>query len=158
MSTAMRSYEQARALVEEHLDEAEFESQPEDRVARAERELGVRFPPSYRQFLLDLGAGGVGGEEIYGLVNDDFEDVRPPQAVGLTREFRRDGQVSEDLVVIYNLGKGSYFALDTRAAGDDGEAPVVAFTPGIHSAGDELQIVAPDFGAFFLETVRADLG
>lgn len=38
-----------------------------------------------------LGAGGVGGEEIYGPINDDVEDARPPQAIGLTR---RDGQVS----------------------------------------------------------------
>lgn len=154
----MREYEEALALIEDHLDEADFEAQPEERVARAEQELGLRFPPSYRRFLLELGAGGVGGEEIYGLINDDFEDARPPQTVGLTQELRRAGHVSDALIVIYNLGQGSYFAIDTDAAGAGDEAPVVAFTPGIHQAGDELEVVASDFGAFFLETMQADLG
>jgi SMI1/KNR4 family protein SUKH-1 len=69
--------------------------------------------------------------------------------VGLTRELRRDGQISEDLVVIYNLGQGSYYALDTAKVGADGEAPVVGFTPGLNSAGDELEVIAPNFGRFF---------
>jgi hypothetical protein len=154
----MECYEEAIRLIEDHLDDADFEAQPEARVAQAERVLGLRFPQSYRRFLLELGAGGVGSEEIYGLVNDDFDDARPPQAVGLTRQFRRDGQISDDLVVIYNLGQGSYYALDTSRAGDDGEAPVVGFTPGLNRAGDDLEVVAPDFATFFLETVRADVG
>lgn len=155
---SMLEYEEALALIAEHLDGADFEAQPEDRVSRAENELGLRFPPSYRRFLLELGAGGIGSEEIYGLVNDDFEDDRPPQAVGLTREFRRAGHISDALIVIYNLGQGSYFALDTSAADTGGEAPVVAFTPGIHKAGDKLEVVASDFGAFFLETMQTELG
>jgi antitoxin YobK len=154
----MRDYEQALALIQGHLDEADFEPQPDDRVERAEQALGVPLPPTYRRFLLELGAGGVGSQEIYGLVNDDFEDARPPQAVGLTRELRRGGHISNDLVVIYNLGQGSYYALDTGRAEADGEAPVVGFTPGLNSPGDELEVVAPDFGQFFLETVRAHLG
>ena len=154
----MGEYEDALALVKDHLDDADFESQPEDRVARAERVLGVRFPPTYRRFLRDLGAGGVGSEEIYGLINDDFDDFRPPQAVGLTRKFRREGQISDGLVVIYNLGQGSYYAIDTGQVGADGEAPVVGFTPGLDKAGDDLEVVAPDFGTFFAEIIRADVG
>ena len=154
---SMSDYEAALVLVEGHLGAADFHAQPEGRVRRAEQALGIRFPPSYRRFLLELGAGGVGGEEIYGLVNDGFEDSRPPQPVGLTRQLRRDGQISDDLVVIYNLGQGSYYALEASKAGADGEAPVVGFTPGLNSAGDDLEVVAPDFGRFFLDTVRADL-
>jgi hypothetical protein len=89
---SLSDYEEALKLVEDHVEDSDFEAQPEGRVEHAERTLGVQFPPSYRRFLRDLGAGGVGGEEIYGLVNDDFDDVRPPQAVGLTRSLRRDGQ------------------------------------------------------------------
>jgi hypothetical protein len=155
---SMRDYEEALALIEDHLDGADFEPQPEDRVERAERALGVRFPPTYRRFLVELGAGGVGSEEIYGLINDDFDDSRPPQAVGLTRELRDGGHISDDLVVIYNLGQGSYYAIDTGRAEPDGEAPVVGFTPGLNTAGDELEVIAPDFGRFFLDTVRADIG
>lgn len=144
-------------LLEDHLDEADFEPQPEERVERAERRLGIRFPPTYRRFLLELGAGGVGSEEIYGLINDDFDESRPPQAVGLTLGLRREGQISDDLVVVYNLGQGSYYALDTGRPRPDGEAPVVGLTPGLSGAGNELEVIASDFGSFFLETVRADL-
>jgi hypothetical protein len=149
----MSDYEEALALIENHLDEADFEAQSDERIERAERVLKVRFPPTYRRFLLELGAGAIGAEEFYGLVNDDFEDARPPQAVGLTREFRREGHVSDDLVVIYNLGQGSYYALDTARTDQDGEAPVVGFTPGLNRAGDELELIAPDFGRFFLDTL-----
>jgi len=153
----MRDYEAAAALAAAHLDEADFDPQPEKRVVRAEQTLGVRFPPSYRRFLAEFGAGGIGSEEIYGLIDDDFENPQPPQTVGLTREFRRDRQISDDLIVIYNLGQGSYCALDMSRAGPDGEAPVVGFTPGLDRAGDDLEVVAPDFGAFFLDTLRAEL-
>jgi hypothetical protein len=71
--------------------------------------------------------------------------------------MRREGQISDGLMVIYNLGQGSYYALDTGQAGADGEAPVVGFTPGLTQAGDELEVVAPSFGRFFLEIVKADL-
>jgi hypothetical protein len=154
---AMEDYEAAAALIANHLDDADFEAQSEERVARAEEALGLRFPPSYRRFLVEYGSGGVEAEEIYGVVNDDFEDFRPPQAIGLTRRMRRDGHISDALIVIYAVGEGTYFALDTAQANADGEAPVVAFMPGGNTAGDTLEIVAPDFGAFFLATMRADL-
>jgi hypothetical protein len=154
---SMQDYDTARALVQTHWDEADFVPQPEDRVARAEQALGVVFPPTYRRFLRELGAGGVGGEEVYGLVNDDFTDDRPPQAVGLTRAFREQGQIADGLVVVHALGQGTYHALDTTRANADGEAPVVAFTPGLSTAGGDHERVADDFGSFFLDLVRADL-
>jgi hypothetical protein len=153
----MSDYDATMQLIADRLDEADFAAQPRERVSRAEETLGIEFPGSYRRFLVELGAGGIGGEEIYGLVNDDFEDVRPPQAIGLTLDLRRRGHISLDLVVIYNLGQGSYYALDTARATREAEAPVVAFTPGIHRAGDRLEVVAKDFARFFLDTMRLDV-
>jgi hypothetical protein len=59
--------------------------------------------------------------------------------------------------MIYALGQGSYYALDVSRVRPDGEAPVVAFMPGIHRAGDALEVVAPDFGAFLLDALRDEL-
>lgn len=152
----MQEYEEGLALIEDELEDADFEAQPEDRVARAEEALGVRFPPTYRRFLLELGSGGIGSEEIYGLVNDDFDDARPPQAIGRTLEMRREGWIPDDVVVIYGLGDGTYYGLRTSQAGPDGESPVVAFVPGDESG--ELEVVHPDFGHFFLDTMRFEVG
>jgi hypothetical protein len=128
----MAQYEEALRLLEDHLDQSDFEPQPLERVERAEETLGVRFPPTYRRFLLELGAGGVGSQEIYGVVDDD-------------------------VIAIYGLGQGSVYGLATGRAGPDGEAPVVGFTPGLSQPSDDHEVVSPDFGCFFLETVQFDL-
>jgi antitoxin YobK len=147
----LNEYERALELIDAHRGEASFETQPVERLDAAERALGVRFPPIYRRFLIELGSGGMFGEEVYGLVNDDFDSVRPPAAVGLTRLLRRNGHIHDQMVPIYAVGDGEYFGLDLSAGG---EPPVVAFTPGIDKPDSELEVIAPDFGTFLLETMR----
>jgi antitoxin YobK len=52
----MEDYTEARELIERHDDLADFMGErPEELVARAEEALGVRFPPTYRAFVRDLG-------------------------------------------------------------------------------------------------------
>ena len=60
----MSDYDAAMQLIADRFDESDFAAQPQERVLRAEEALGVRFPGSYRLFLVELGAGGIGGEEI----------------------------------------------------------------------------------------------
>lgn len=146
----MAEYEEALRLLQDYLDRSTFRPQ---RVERAERALGVRFPPTYR-FLHELGASGVGAVDIYGVLDDDFYDVRPPGAVGYTLQLRREGRIAEDLVVIYGLGDGSDDALATERAGPDGEAPVVGFIPGLSHPSDAHEVTFADFGCFFLETIQ----
>jgi hypothetical protein len=153
----MAQYEEALRLLEGHLDQSDFEPQPPERVERAERALGVQFPPTYRRFLHELGAGGVGSQEIYGVFSDDFESTGPPAAVGYTLMLRREGTIADDVIAIYDLGQGSVYGLATGRAGPDGEAPVVGFTPGLSQPSDDHEVVSPDFGCFFLETVQFDL-
>src|SRR5262249_29464172 len=80
-------------------------ARPAAMVARAEAALGLRFPPSYRQFLLELGAGDVGGFEVYGVVNDNFTDARVPDAIALTLQARGSG-LDRRYVMIGTLGDG----------------------------------------------------
>jgi hypothetical protein len=150
----MAEYEEGLALLQEHLAESTFESQAPERVERAERALGVQFPPTYRRFLHELGAGGIGAFDIYGVVDDDLDDVRPPGAVGYTLMLRREGRIADDIVVIYGLGQGSDYGLATSQAGPDGEAPVVGFTPGLSDPSDDHEVIFPDFGCFFLDRIQ----
>jgi hypothetical protein len=150
----MVEYEEALRLLQSYLDRSTFKPQPPERVERAERTLGVRFPPTYRRFLHELGAGGIGSEEIYGVFSDDFESTGSPGAVGYTLQLRREGRIADDRVVVYGLGDGSNDALATGRAGPDGEAPIVGFIPGLSQPSDQHEVTFPDLGCFFLETIR----
>ncbi len=139
----------------EHRDEADFAGpRPQELIEQAEAALGVRLPPSYRAFVQELGAGDIGGEEFYGLTSADFESSSVPNGIWVTLQERDDSELPESLIVVYSVGEGTLYALDTSQAGDDGEAPVVAWAPGASAPGGGLETVAPDFGAFFRETVE----
>ena len=43
---------------------------PEDEVAKVEEKLGVRFPSSYRRFLLEIGYAEVYGDEVYSIYDE----------------------------------------------------------------------------------------
>ena len=46
-----------------------------DLIRAAETALGVEFPPSYKKFLKELGAGSIRGREVYGITDDNFTDL-----------------------------------------------------------------------------------
>jgi SUKH superfamily protein len=125
---------------------------PESLVARAEAALGLRFPPSYRQFLLDLGAGDIGGFEVYGLIDDNFEDARVPDAIALTLQARRNG-LDPRYVLIGTLGDGSHDCLDTGHLQANGEAPVVQLS----SEFEDPVTLADSFGEYLLVEVQDSL-
>lgn len=84
------NYERARQLIED-AGGCDFEGpKPEMLVAKAESALGLRFPPSYRRFLLELGCGDINGLEVYGLIDGDFEKSTVPDGVWLTLNERRE--------------------------------------------------------------------
>lgn len=148
----MTELEQALELVREHSDEADFVGPREVALVNAaEAALGITFPPTYRRFLLELGAGDLGGEEFYGVISADFQNSGIPDAIWFTLRLRAEAGLPHGLVVIYFNSGAEYIALDTTHSSADGECPVVAWTP----VG--LEIVASDFGTFFLSTLQGAL-
>lgn len=71
--------------------------------------------------------------------------------VGVTLIFRRRWSTSDSLVALRALGKNQYKALDIRGA--PGDATVVAMWAGA-PVPERPHVIAPDFGSFFLATVR----
>jgi len=146
-------YRKARALIAE-AGGGDFEGpKPEALVARAEAALGLVFPPSYRQFLLELGCGSVGGFEVYGLVDDDFTHSAVPDAIWLTLEERRNVGLDPRYVVIGTLGDGTLDCLDTVHLDREGEAPVVQLS----AEGEDPVKLADSFGEYFLTEVESAL-
>lgn len=145
-----KSVAKAIELVEERGD-GDFEGPKESAlINKAEQALGCSFPPSYKEFLLKLGCGDIGGFEVYGVVGEDFVNSGIPDAVWVTLKERSDAGLATQFVLIAEDGMGSYFALDTSQRRSDGECPVVLWDPG-SGVGERA---ADDFGAFFLDGVR----
>jgi hypothetical protein len=149
----MKDYLLAVDLINDSGD-GDFEGdKSESLIEKAEQSLNLKFPPSYRRFLKEFGCGDIGGEEFYGLINEEFTDSTVPNGIWLTLNERKNIGLSKEFVIIYSTGDGTYYALDTSRTGNDGECPVVALTPD----GQTIEDVAEDFGKFFYDTVNAAL-
>ena len=154
---AMKDMDAALQLVARNDRQADFVGKRStEMVADAESALGVRFPPTYRKFLTELGAGDIAGEEFYGVTTNTFVSSSVPNGIWLTLEERKGGLPSP-LVIVYATGDGTWFALDTSEVDSQGESPVVSWTPGSSMSNRRLVRVADDFGQFFLHTIREAL-
>lgn len=123
-------------------------------VAAAERALGGRFPPTYREFVIRLGAGNFGGFEIYGVINDEFEVSSVPNGVWLTLNERRESDLPDEFAIVGSTGDGDYYCVDVR---NGEESPVSVYQPGLPPDQQRGELAAQDFGKFLLEGVRAEL-
>jgi hypothetical protein len=147
---SLEKYRRARELIA-RVGDGDFEGpKPESLVAKAEAVLGLVFPPSYRQFLLELGCGEIAGFEVYGIVDDDFSDARVPDAVALTLDARRKGGLETRYVLIGALGDGSFDCIDTAHLDATGEGPVVQLS----SDFEDPVTLADSFGAYLLTEVE----
>src|SRR5215475_7713711 len=104
----------------------------EEEINTAERELGVKFPPEYREFLAKYGAARIAGYQIAGLTHQDPD--QPPlwdSVVRATRSLRdRHGKIGhyDDLIAISGDGMDITFYLRTK---EDTSGRVLALGPGV---------------------------
>lgn len=135
-------------------DDAFFKGEiSESLILKAENFLGIQFPQSYRVFLSTKGCGDFRGREFYGIVDGDFENSSVPDAIWLTWRKHMDIHLDKCLLLIAQSIEG-YYALDTSKM-KDGECQVVDWIPNIPT--EQLEIIAPDFGTFFLNEIKEAL-
>jgi len=127
-------------------------------VVAAETALGVSFPPTYRWFIEELGAGSVGGRELYGAIDENFVDSSIPDGIWLTLDERERFRFPKHLVIVGDTGMGEHYVLDTSRPDPDGECPVAVWVTGQSQEADEIEVVAPDFGSFFWQPLREVFG
>ncbi|MAT16262.1 MAG: hypothetical protein CMJ46_13445 [Planctomyces sp.] len=146
---SMKDLQDAFELIDQNADQAYFSGpKSEELVKQAEEALEITFPPSYREFLRRLGCGDIAGQEFYGIVNGNVENVSVPNGIWLTLTERKSTSLSRSPIIIGDTGDGGYYAID-RSVTTDGESPVVEWW-----AGPNAQIaVAQDFGEFFLRMI-----
>lgn len=150
---SMEDYERAVAIITNNRDRAQFVGPRSQQVVRAaETVLGVEFPPTYRRFVLEYGAGNFGWAEFYGVIGSDFMQSSVPDGVWATLWQRNKVSLPHELIVVGDTGCGDLFVLDSS----EEEGPVEIVDPGSDVCARER--VADDFGAFFLQQVEQVAG
>jgi hypothetical protein len=147
----MLEYEEAKRLIGTH-DGADFIGpRPEEWIAAAEARLGLTFPPTYRRFLQEFGCGAFRSEDFYGIVRNSFDTGTAPNGVWVTLHERETARLPPGMVIVQSGGDGTWHAIDTtRRSSPSGEAPVMLLDVTCRP----LEVVADDFGSFFLDRVQ----
>jgi hypothetical protein len=155
---SIEALDKAFEIINENIEIADFEGEKDEYLIQlAEKMLGISFPESYRKFLTKLGCGDIAGEEFYGIIDDNFETSTVPNGIWLTLNQRKSSNMPENLLIVYSLGDGSYYALDISKKAQNGDCPVVRWIPGLSKKGEKLDVIAVDFGEFFLKTIEESL-
>ena len=113
----------------------------EDSVARAERELGRRLPPSFRRWLIENNGLGLGSVHIYPVLDDrdprkTWDSIVRNFKVGWEawlEIFETERDAFADLLPFADFGTGDYYCLDYSKLGDTGEPVVVLWS---HETGE----------------------
>jgi hypothetical protein len=105
-------------------------------------------------FVRTLGAGSFGSFEIYGVIELPFEGPIPDAVWATLEERAEPSNLPLSMVVIGDDGMGGTYVLDTAKGA---EPPVEVWNGGASVPDDELEILAPTFGDFLLESVRDEL-
>ncbi len=147
----MKEFKKAIELIEEDGSGDFEEPKSPALVQAAEQRLGVTFPPTYKEFLLQLGCGDIAGVEFYGLIDDNFDQSSVPNGIWLTLNVRAQSNLDLALILIEESMEG-YYAIDTSRRDAAGECPVVDWIPTVPTS--QLEMIASDFGTFFFEEVK----
>ncbi|MGX9891314.1 SMI1/KNR4 family protein [Streptomyces sp. NPDC002276] len=155
--TPLEASRQVVDLVRAHPDEAQhLHGCSPELIARAERETGLVFPPSYRLLIEEFGSWDVPPTEFLGVWrNERAGDVlrgSPAETLGA----RKLGLPPELMVVLLD-DVWTYAVLDTSRPDRDGEYPVLAWNPGVPDGG-LMERIADSYGEFALAECRQKLG
>ena len=124
----------------------------ERQIGAAQRRLGVRFRPSYQQFLRQFNGGEFRFARMYRLSAggagffDLFEQMA--HASKYFAPFRE-----HELLLFGDDYSGNYYCFDLTKAGQQGECPVV-YWDRLLSAEQEPEPEAASFRTFLLQKMR----
>ena len=154
---SLETYQKAKQIILEE-DIADFVGGCTDDLIRlAEEKIGLRFAGLYLDYLKTFGAGNFGSQEIYGIIHDDFENSSVPDAIWYTLTERREINLPNNLLIIYDTGSDELFCLDYNQLAENGEPKIVSFVPGAELESQTYEIIANDFGDFVLDLVEQEV-
>ncbi len=152
------TYLKAKKIIQTNEDIADFiGGQSNELIKLAEERLGIKFTGLYLDYLQNFGAGNFGSQEIYGIINNNFENSSVPNGIWYTLTERDELNLPNDFLVIYDTGSDELFCLDFNQLDEKGEPKVVSFVPGVELENQEYEIIAEDFGDFLLDLVMHEV-
>lgn len=158
MEMSVENYQKAKEIILNEEEIADFVGgRTDELISLAEEKLGLKFTGLYFDYLKTFGAGNFGAQEIYGIINADFENSSVPDAIWYTLIERREINLPDNLLVIYDTGSDEIFCLDYNHLDDNGEPKVVSFVPGVDLESQTYEIIANDFGDFLLDLVKQEV-
>lgn len=139
----MNYYKKAKKHMD--MDAAEFVGGiSENEIENAMKTLSVVFPESYKAFLSDFGGGDAGGEIIFGITNNEEDDVV------IATQMERSQGLPKNLIII-GFSNDTLVCLDTNKM-NNGECPVVE----VNDDYSEIEVVADTFGKFLYEYLNEE--
>lgn len=154
---SMEDLEKAFFLIKENFttEECIFSGPKEDNLINlAEKILDVHFPKTYKEFIKKVGFGGPDDLIISGIRVNNPEELETTGVVWGVLKDRKDFGYPKHLIEIDDVGEGTAYCLDTSQMNEEGECPVVAWPIDGYESNPKLEIIAPDFGKFFLDMVK----
>ena len=123
-------------------------------IHKAENLFGKNFSRQNKEFFKRIGSLDFFGNEIYGIVKDDFSGLYVGCSLEATLSDREKYNLPEKLLIIYDFGFDGYMGyLDYSQLNEEGEPPVVmAYYNGAEYVITEK--IAEDLGDFILELVQ----
>ena len=148
----MIDYSHVAEFIERNRDVVDFgdrdDGVSQDWIARAEHELGVLLPPSYRWWLQNYRGGEVCGEEIFSVYEIEFDAISGGgDIVYMYRVHQKSKQFKPYEIVICSSDIDGSFFLDTSSPDSDSECPVKSSVTG--------GVYARNFAEFLLERISA---
>ena len=145
------NFEKSVSIIECHEGLADFENgATEEDVRLAEDLLKIKFPSSYKKFLIKFGVGDFNGREFYGIVPGHVPGESAPSAIWFTISERQENGLPNSMVVVASTGYGGLYCLDTSES-SGGKAPVWIWDKR------KIEKVAEDFSDFLLEEITQSM-
>lgn len=155
---SLDSYNKALELMHGEKNMCHFAGvRTEKLICIAEEVIGYKFPQIYRHFLKEFGAGNFGSQEVYGVIDEDFENSSVPDAIWYTLMEREEIKLPPNLLVIYDSGGEELCCLDFSNLNEMREPRVVSFILGQPLTAQKFEIIADDFGDFLLDLITKEI-
>ena len=116
-------------------------------ISKAEKEIGIAFPSSYRNFLCCYGGGEIHGDSIYSIFQLPFDQSLAGDIVVETMSNIKSGFLKQGEIAVCFTDYGELYLMDGNNPNDDGEYSI------LRQVGQQREVFANNFSEFVVKFV-----